>query len=322
MVTPVASVGRGRYSAGHERNGAKRLMLLPAFVFFAAFTIFPLIFTVYVSLSAWNIAGQHTFVGLANYRSILSDFTYVTSLRNTVIFALATTLIEYVLGFTVAYLVSGTSRGQRPIRLIVLLPMLLTPIVVGFIWKMMLDPSYGPIDNILAHLGLPRVEWLSESVPAFLGIILADTWEWTPFIFLILYAGLRSLPTEPFESARVDGASSWRIFWDLTFPLMVPASAAAILLRSVESFKLFDIVYLITAGGPGVATSTVSLDAYFTGLRAGNLGSAAAMTIILLLIVIVVTMLFLQLVARFGQRRPRRRDHMDAMAASVVKVEA
>jgi len=291
-------------------------MLAPAFLFFAAFTIFPLIFTAYVSLSAWNIGGRHIFIGLANYRSILGDITYLLSLRNTVLFTLATTFIEYVLGFGIAYLVNGVARWQRPIRLAVLLPMLLTPIVVGFIWKMMLDPSFGPIDSVLRHLGLPRINWLSSAVPAFMGIVLADTWEWTPFMFLILFAGLRSLPTEPFESARVDGASPWRIFWDLTFPLMIPASAAAILLRSVESFKLFDIVYLITAGGPGVATSTVSLDAYFTGLRAGDLGSAAAMTIILLIIVIVVTMSFLQLVARFGQSKMRPLSSPKDLASS------
>lgn len=285
------------------RNATKQLMLAPAFLFFAAFTIFPLIFTVYVSLSAWNIGGTHVFIGLTNYRSILGDITYRTSLVNTLLFTVVTVVVEYILGFGVAILVHGVVTGQRPIRLAVLLPMLLTPIVVGFIWKMMLDPSFGPIDDALAHLGLPRVNWLSSPVPAFFGIVLADTWEWTPFMFLILFAGLRSLPIEPFESARVDGASAWRIFWDLTFPMMIPASAAAILLRSIESFKLFDIVYLITAGGPGVATSTVSLDAYFTGLRAGNLGSAAAMTIVLLIIVIVVTMVFLQIIQRLTRQR-------------------
>jgi len=280
-------------------------MLAPAFLFFAGFTIFPLVFTAYVSLSAWTIGGEHTLIGFGNYESILSDVTYLTSLENTVLFALITTFLEYVLGFGVAHLVNGVTRGQRPIRLTVLLPMLLTPIVVGFIWKMMLDPSFGPIDNVLGHLGLADINWLSSPMPAFMGIVLADTWEWTPFMFLILFAGLRSLPTEPFESARVDGASPWRIFWDLTFPMMLPASAAAILLRSVESFKLFDIVYLITAGGPGAATSTVSLEAYFTGLRAGDLGSAAAMTIILLVIVIAVTMTFLQVIAHFAPSTTR-----------------
>jgi multiple sugar transport system permease protein len=305
------------FGSWFQRHAAKHAMLAPAFAFFAAFTIFPLCFTVYVSLNIWNVGGNHVFVGLGNYHDILTDLTYLLSLRNTVMFALATTLIEYVLGFAVAHMVHGVTRCQRPIRLIVLLPMLLTPIVVGFIWKMMLDPTYGPVDDVLAHLGLPRVNWLSSPVPAFIGIIIADTWEWTPFMFLILFAGLRSLPAEPFESARVDGASPWRIFWDLTFPLMIPASVAAVLLRSVESFKLFDIVYLITAGGPGVATSTVSLDAYFTGLRAGDLGTAAAMTIVLLAIVVVVTLVFLQAVVRFTRSRPPQQDPPAPAASSI-----
>lgn len=304
----------------HRRGVAKHVMLAPALLFFAAFTIFPLIFTVYVSLSNWNINGTHSFTGLTNYQQILSDVTFVTSLRNTIFFTLVITFIEYVLGFAVAVVVQGIKRGQGPIRIAVLLPMLLTPIVVGFIWKMLLDPSYGPIDDALRRLKLPNINWLSDPVPAFFGIVLADVWEWTPFMFLILFAALRSLPVEPFESARVDGASTWRVFWDLTFPMMLPASIAAILLRSVEAFKLFDIVYLVTSGGPGVATSTVTLNAYFTGLRSGDLGTAAAMTIVLLLIVLVVTTIFLQVMARLMSRRPRREAVEDTLANEAVAV--
>jgi multiple sugar transport system permease protein len=279
------------------------VFLAPPLLFFAAFAIFPLLFTIYVSLNNWQISGNLGFVGLDNYAAILRDPTFTASLRNTLVFTLFMVSIEYVLGLGVALLVGGIRRGQRPIRLAVLMPMMLTPIVVGFIWKTILDPSFGPMDNILTKVGLPAIPWLSDPVAAFAGIVLVDVWEWTPFIFLILYAGLQSLPVEPFESARVDGASNWRIFWDLTFPMILPASIAAVLLRSIEAFKLFDIVYLITGGGPGVATSTLTLSAYFTGLRTGNLGAAAAMTVLLLLIVLAVTMIALQIVLRVTRRQ-------------------
>lgn len=319
VSTPITELtGGDNLRAGG--NTAKRLMLTPAFLFLAAYTVFPLVFTVYVSLSAWSIGGQHTLVGLQNYNDIIGDPTYVKSLTNTVLFALITTVVEYAFGFGVALSVNSVTRRQRAVRLAVLLPMLITPVVVGFIWKMLLDPSYGPVDKVLRTIGLPRVNWLGSAVPAFSGIVLADMWEWTPFMFLILYAGLRSLPTEPFESASVDGASGWRIFWDLTFPMMAPASVAAILLRSVESFKLFDVVYLITGGGPGAATSTVTLDAYFTGLRAGNLGSAAAMTVILLIVVIVVTLLFLQVVGRLSRNKTLRSQHIESKRLTTMKL--
>lgn len=298
----------------------KHVFLAPPLLFFAAFAIFPLLFTIFVSLNNWQLSGNLGFVGLDNYAAILGDPTFMASLRNTLVFTLFMVSIEYGLGFGVALLVGGIRRGQWPIRLAVLMPMMLTPIVVGFIWKTILDPSSGPMDNILTHIGLPAIKWLSDPAAAFAGIVLVDVWEWTPFIFLILYAGLRSLPVEAFESAKVDGASNWRIFWDLTFPMMLPASIAAVLLRSIEAFKLFDIVYLITGGGPGVATSTLTLTAYFTGLRTGNLGAAAAMTVLLLLIVLVVTTIALQIVLRLTKRQrivpmPLRTATVEGVAA-------
>lgn len=294
-------MGPAKPASSSER--VKHVFLAPPLLFFAAFAIFPLLFTIFVSLNNWQLTGNLGFVGFANYAAILSDPTFTTSLRNTLAFTLFMVSIEYPLGFGVALLVGGVRRGQRPIRLAILMPMMLTPVVVGFIWKMILDPSFGPLDNILGHVGLPAIKWLSDPVAAFAGIILVDVWEWTPFIFLILYAGLRSLPVEPFESAKVDGANGWRIFWDITFPMMLPASIAAVLLRSIEAFKLFDIVYIITGGGPGVATSTLTLTAYFTGLRTGSLGAAAAMTVLLLLIVLVLTMVALQVVLRLTSRQ-------------------
>lgn len=288
-------------------DSVKHVLIAPPLLFFLFFAVFPLLFVGYVSLSNWSITGEHSYTGLGNYGHILTSASFLTSLRNTVLFVAATVFPEYVLGFGIALLVHRVTRGQSILRVVLLAPMMMTPVVVGFVWKMLYDPSYGPIDFVLKHVGVGSIPWLSSPKAAFAGIVLADVWEWTPFIFLILLAGLRSLPAEPFEAAAVDGASPWRIFWDLTMPLLLPASIAAILLRTIEAFKLFDIVYLITGGGPGVSTSTVSLSAYFTGLRAGDLGSAAAQTFLLLLIVIVVTLVLLKLLALGGTRQGHKR---------------
>src|SRR5690606_9140945 len=130
--------------------------------------------------------------------------------------------------------------------------MIFTPVVVGIVWKTIFDPSYGPLPWVLERMGLGDIPWLSEKVPAMVAVIIADTWQWTPFMFLILFAALRSLPPAPLEAASVDGASPYRLFIDHLMPMLVPASITAILLRSIEAFKLFDVVYLMTGGGPGV----------------------------------------------------------------------
>jgi multiple sugar transport system permease protein len=288
-----------------EARWYKHLLLSPPLIFFAAFAIFPLLFTLYVSLSNWSITGAHRFIGLGNYTDIFSSSTFRQSFFNTVFFVLVTVILQYVLGLVLALLVYRTTRGQGPLRLMFLIPMMFTPVVVGFVWRTLFDPTYGPISDISKRLGLPAVPWLSERIPAMTAVVIADVWQWTPFMFLILFAGLRSLPTAPLEAAVVDGASSRRLFWDHMMPMLLPASMTAILLRSIEAFKLFDVVYLLTGGGPGVDTATVTLTAYFTGIRNGNLGAAAAMTFVLLIVVLVTATVLLKLLIWAGQRRSR-----------------
>ena len=312
-------------AAGGSR-WTKHLLLSPPLLFFAAFAVFPLAFTVYVSLSQWSITGAHRFIGFANYTALASSSTFRTSFLNTVLFAIVTVAFQYALGLALAVLVYRSTRGQSGLRLMFLIPMMFTPVVVGFVWRTLFDPGYGPIDDVLTKLGLPAVPWLSERWPAVSAIMIADIWQWTPFIFLILFAALRSLPTAPMEAAVVDGASGWRLFWDHLMPMLLPASMTAILLRSIEAFKLFDVVYLMTGGGPGVDTATVTLTAYFTGLRSGDLGSAAAMTLVLLVTVLLATTLLLRLLVRAGRRRTRpvaeETVRRDDIAGTVDVVEA
>ncbi|RIV39341.1 carbohydrate ABC transporter permease [Micromonospora radicis] len=286
----------------------KHLLLSPPLAFFAAFALFPLGFTIYVSLSNWSITGEHRFIGFGNYATILASDTFRQSFLNTVIFAVVTVLLQYVLGLTLALLVYRSTRGQSALRLLLLVPMMFTPVVVGFVWKTMFDPSYGPISWLFDLVGLPQVPWFSEQLPAMTAIVIADVWQWTPFMFLILFAALRSLPTAPLEAAMVDGASGRRLLFDHLLPMLLPASMTAILLRSIEAFKLFDVVYLMTGGGPGVKTSTVTLSAYFTGLRSGDLGTAAAMTTMLLIVVLIATLVLLRLLIWAGRRRSRTDD--------------
>jgi multiple sugar transport system permease protein len=280
------------------------------------FAVFPLVYTLYVSLSDWTISGPHHFIGFQNYQDIFTSSTFRQSFRNTISFAIATVSIQYILGLTIALLVFRSKGGVSMMRLIFLIPMMFTPVVVGFVWRTLFDPGYGPINYLLGKAGIPGISWLSEPIPAFLSVVIADTWQWTPFMFLILYASLRSLPTAPLEAAVVDGASEFRLLVDHIFPMLIPASITAILLRSIEAFKLFDVIYLLTGGGPAGSTTTVSLNAYFTGLKNGNLGSAAAMTLSLLVVIIVLLTAILKILGKSNSHNINRQKKIEKRLSS------
>lgn len=280
----------------------KFLLIAPPLAFFFAISLIPLIYTIWLSLTSTNIAGGGSWVGIDNYARLLGDSFFRQAYGNTIMFVVIGVAVQYVLGLALALAVHGLTRGQRLVRLAILLPLMIAPLIVGFIWQTLLDSRYGPLNGLLRALAIDPVAWLTDPSFAFVSILVVDAWQWTPFVFLVLYAGLRTLPTEPFEAARVDGASAWRTFADITFPMLIPASIAAILLRAIEAFKLFDIVFYITGGGPGGATGTVSLLGYFTALRSGNMGYGAAMTVVLLLTVIAIAMTALFILQRLLAR--------------------
>ena len=284
-------------------KGVKHVLIAPPLVFFFAISVVPLVFTLLLSFTNYSIGGRLGWVGFRNYGRLVNDPIFVRSYANTFLYVFLGVLLQYGLGLGLALLVHALTMGKRLIRLLILLPFMMPPLIIGFVWQTIFDSRYGPLSALLRALHLGPVLWLHDPKLAFASIVIVDSWQWTPFMFLILFAGLRSLPKEPFEAARVDGASGWRIFCDLTFPLLIPASIAAVLLRSIEAFKLFDIVFYITGGGPGGATSTVSLQGYFTALRSGNLGYGAAMSIVLLITVIVLAVLALFLVRKVIARR-------------------
>ncbi len=280
----------------------KHILVAPALIIFVVITIFPLIFNVIMSLSNWKLGGSLKFLGLDNYISAIENKIFWKTIYNTLWMVILSVGIEYVVGMILAYNISKLMFGKKLIRVMMLLPMLMAPVVIGFMWKQIFNESYGPLNYFLKLLGFEGVKWISKSGFSLFSIVLVDVWEWTPFITLILLAGFQSLPKEPLESARVDGASEWRIFWDHIFKMLLPASVVAITLRSIETFKIFDTVYIITAGGPGVSSMSASMYAYQVGLRNFNLGKSAAMCVIMLIIVMVVA----QIVTTISSKRKKR----------------
>lgn len=264
----------------------KHVLIAPALIFFVAITIFPLVFNIIMSLCSWKLGGNIRFIGLDNYISAFENDVFWRTMLNTVLITVIAVAVEYVLGMILAYNISKLIRGKKLIRIVMLLPMLMAPVVIGFMWKQMFNELYGPLNHLLSLFGIPAIPWISKSGFSLLAVILVDIWEWTPFITLILLAGFQSLPKEPLESARVDGAKEGRIFFDLIFRMLMPASTVAITLRAIETFKIFDTIYIVTAGGPGVSSMSASMYAYQVGLRNFTLGKAAALCVIMLVIVL------------------------------------
>ncbi len=291
--------GRGVRTANLTRHG----LVAPPLIFYVLLSIFPLVLTVYFSFTNVNAAGVGSWVGIGNYQKAVSDPILQRGYANTLLFAVVGVPLQYVLGLSLALLVNGATRGVHLMRFAFVAPFAITPLVAGFVWSTLLDTRFGPVNDVITALGGSAIPWLTDPFFAFVSVLIVDTWMWTPFVFLLMYTGLRMLPSEPFEAARVDGASGWRVFRDVTFPMLMPFTLGVLLLRSIEAMKLFDIVYYMTAGGPGNSTSTVSLLAYFAGPKSNDYGYAATMSVLLLITAIAFGMSMPGLVAAAMRRR-------------------
>ena len=277
-------------------RAASNAFLMPTVLLILALSIFPLIFSLTLSFMSWDLSrlqGGVRFIGLQNFATLVADTRFWNTARVTVFFVLGSVGLQYILGLGLALLLNQEIHFRRFFRVTFLVPMMLTPAAVGYVGRMLFNESMGPINDIIHHLGGPVIPWVSNSKMALPSLILLDTWEWVPFMTIVLLAGLQSLPPEVFECARVDGANDWDIFRRITLPMLAPVSITVVLIRALEAFKLFDIVNVMTGGGPGTATETVTMYAYIVGLKNGNLGYASAIAYSLLIMVIIFSTVFL-----------------------------
>ena len=279
------------------RDRSKHLFLTPAAILILVLSIFPLIFSLSLTFVSWDLSrleGGIRFNGLNNFITLGKDARFWSTAFVTLKFVIGAVALQYFVGLGVALLLNQEIRFRRFFRVVFLIPMMLTPAAVGYVGRMLFNEGIGPINNIIHHLGGPMVKWLTSATLAMPTLILVDTWEWTPFMMIVLLAGLQALPPEVFEAARVDGASSWQSFRHVTFPMLMPVSITVILIRALEAFKLFDIVMVMTGGGPGTSTETVTMYAYQVAMKNSNLGYASAIAYALLIMVTIFTLLFLR----------------------------
>jgi multiple sugar transport system permease protein len=294
LVDAAVVVTRGQ-------RGQQLLFLLPGLQVTLALVVFPTLFGFVVAFAEWDLGSVYglRFNGFDNFRKLAGDETFWNALGNNVQYVLVAIPIQYVIAFGVALLLNQPVRGRKFFRVAFLLPFMISPVAVGWmIGRSIMDANRGVLPNLLENVGLRNVSFFDQGVPAFLGIVAMDSWINIPFMMVMLLAGLQALPTEIFEAAQIDGASGWRRFRDITFPLMLPVSLTAIVLRMIFEFKLVDIVRVVTAGGPGGATDTVSLYIYREGVESTNVGYATTMAMVFLVIVLVTVSLFIVLVAR------------------------
>jgi multiple sugar transport system permease protein len=283
--------------AGLER-ALPYLLIAPAVLVVFAVLVYPLWDGLQASTQFYRYGRPLRGVGLDNYKDLWSDPQFRNALWVTVKFVTLVVAIETALGLALALFCARELRGMRFLRSTLILPMVITPVVVGIVFRLIYSSEAGMLTAVSEKLGGDQVHILSDPRNAFLGLVVLDVWEWTPLMFLILLAGIQSLPVEPFEAAKVDGASAWRTFVDHTLPMLKPVLAIAIVLRTIDAFGTFDQVFVLTRGGPGEATRLVSIFGYDTAFKFQLVGYGSAMFVTLGLIVLSFAVVAVRLLRR------------------------
>lgn len=272
----------------------KRLLYVPAISYLVIMTIFPLLYSLGISFTSWSLAGSPKFVGFQNYRSVLVSYQFWMNLRTTVILTVVAVGIEIILGVLLALLLNRNFPGVDIFRTIIMIPMMLSPLVIGYFWKFMFDKEFGVIGWFLTLLRGHQVSWLTDPLLALVAIVVVDVWQWTPFVTLLAIASLQTINPEIYEAASLDRASMWTVFRKITLPFLRPGVLVAVLFRMIDTFKIFDLVYILTAGGPGDTTQTLCVLAYREGFRYFNMGRASAISYIIVVFINVLATLVLR----------------------------
>lgn len=283
------------------------LLAAPAIVVLAAMTIAPAAYLVYSSFFSFTLLGStKKFVGVDNYAHVFTDGVTRHDYLITLLFVALAVSIELAIGVVLAVPLAARTLGNSVASTLLLLPFAITPAVSALVWRQLVDPNFGWIDYYAQKLGLmgAPVEWLAQPTTAWISLIALDVWQWTPFVALILMAGLQGVPTEPREAAAVDGATAWQSFRYVTLPLLRPFIAIAVLLRLVEAFKTFATIQVLTGGGPGNSTEIVNLTIYRVALQDFSIGAASALGVVFLLLLSAIVPAVLRLVMGRGDVVP------------------
>jgi multiple sugar transport system permease protein len=290
-ATMTARVAGSAFFARRRRN--YRRFIIPAVVVVGAVIIFPWIFTVWMSAFDWKIGSVAHFVGFANYVGLATNQRFIEAIGHTFYFTALAVIVPLLLGTIAALIFHREFRGRGFLRAIFTMPMMATPVAVALVWTMMFHPQQGVLNYLLSLIGLPPALWVYSPTLVIPSLVMVEVWHWTPLVMLIVLGGLAALPTEPYESARLDGASEWQLFRYITLPLIAPFLVVAAVIRTIDAIKAFDTIYVISQGGPGTASETINLYLYLQAFAFYNVGNASAVVVVFFAIIMALALLLL-----------------------------
>src|SRR3954447_6289631 len=290
-VTLAAAVPRAGFILRRRRG--YRLLTIPAMLVVAAVIVFPWLFTVYMSAFDWKIGSVAHFVGLGNYAALVTNQRFIEAIVHTFYFTALAVIFPLLLGTLAALIFHRRFRGRGVLRAIFTMPMMATPVAIALVWTMMFHPQQGVLNYLLTSIGLPPSLWVYSPTFVIPSLVIVEVWHWTPLVMLIVLGGLASLPTEPYESARLDGATEWQLFRHITLPLIMPFLIVAAVIRTIDAVKAFDTIYVISQGGPGTASETINLYLYLQAFAFYNIGNASAVVVVFFAIIVALALLLL-----------------------------
>lgn len=293
-----AHTSHGKRLSRWRDSGLPYLLIAPTAAVLFALSIYPLLYAIKVAFQTGS--GESVQWTFANFMRLASDGFFLSALWHTLIYATVALTFEFLFGLGLAVLLDRPLRARSVFRAILLIPMMLPPVVVGVVWRLMLNADFGAVNGTLKSIGIntEALTWTASPKLALMSVIAVDIWQWTPFMFLVLLAGLQSIPQEPYEAAMIDGASAWQTFLHITLPMLRPAMLIALLLRTMDLLRVFDQIFILTEGGPGFATETVSLYIYRSAFRFFDFGYAAAMSFVLLIVTNIISAGYIRLLQK------------------------
>jgi multiple sugar transport system permease protein len=269
--------------------------VIPALVVVLGVIIFPWLFTIWMSLNEWKVGSPTTFVGFANYLRLPADPRFVEAVWHTLIYSALSVLLPVIFGTFAAVVFHIKFPFRGILRAVFIMPMMATPVAIALVWTMMFHPQLGVLNYLLSLVGIPPQLWVFHPATVIPSLVLVETWQWTPLVMLIVLGGIAAIPTEPYESAQIDGANRWQMFRYITLPQIAPFLFIAAMIRTIDAVKSFDIIFAITQGGPGSASETINIYLYSVAFVYYDLGYGSAIAVIFFVLIIVLAAILLYL---------------------------
>lgn len=267
--------------------------VIPALFVIAAVIVFPWVFTLWMSVHSWTLGQERAFTGLANYTRLFSDMRFWESMWHTLVYTVLSVVAPLFLGTLAALIFDAKFPLRGFLRGVFVMPMMATPVAIALVWTMMFHPQLGVLNYLLSLVGIGPQEWIYNQSSVIPSLVLVETWQWTPLVMLIVLGGLAAVPREPYESAEIDGANAWQKFRFLTLPMIAPFLMIAVIIRSIDAIKSFDIIYAMTQGGPGTASETINIYLYNTAFAYYDIGYGSAMAVIFFIVIIALSFILL-----------------------------